>query len=74
MNKLLATLIASLFVASTALAASHTGAPMAATPASGATSSTAATSATPAASKAKKAKKAKKSTAKKAAATDEKKS
>lgn len=47
MNKLLATLIASLFAVSTAFAASHAGAPMAATPAKPAASGAAATPAVP---------------------------
>ena len=47
MNKLLATLLASLLCVSTAFAASHAGAPMAATPATPATSGGAATPATP---------------------------
>jgi hypothetical protein len=58
MNKLLATLVASLFVASTAFAASHTGAAMA-SPATGATASTT-TATVPAATDAPNAKKAKK--------------
>ena len=47
MNKLLATLLASLFAVSTAFAASHAGAPMPATPAAPAATGGAATPATP---------------------------
>jgi hypothetical protein len=49
MNKLLATVLASVFVVSTAFAASHTGAPMAATPAQPTATGSAATPATPSA-------------------------
>lgn len=70
MNKLFAALLASLFAVSTAFAASHSGAPMAATPAKPAAAGAAATPAipSPAASKgvAMKEEKATKKTAKKA--------